>query len=298
MATWGESVYAQSGDTTARPQKSAALQRARDAWSNGDFDVAPGLYLDAITAGGLQKADVVDAYTRIGCALTMAHKTQAALTVFRNTAMLDPGFKVPPEAGKKVIALAERARREQAHFGSLTIAAEVADEVDSGASFGVDVSVAPARNTLVDSVSLEARDTLTAHAWAQARPVNAHLHFDVPSRLTLPDASILIVVEARDSHNNQLGSIEKRVHVAPAPPAPTPSPPPAPIAALSAPSRAYHDETPSADAHKEKGGGFWSTAWPYILGGTALAAGGAAVYFALRPTDDVTVGAARVNLVH
>jgi hypothetical protein len=45
----------------------------------------------------------------------------------------------------------------------------------------------------------------------------------------------------------------------------------------------------------EKSGGFWSTAWPYVLGGVALAAGGAAVYLGTRPTDDVTVGAARVT---
>jgi len=143
MATWGGNAYGQSTDAGDKPRKSAALQRARDAWNNGDFDIAPGLFLDAIAAGGLQKADVVDAYARIGAALTMAHKTQTALTVFHNTALLDPGFKVPPEAGKKVIALAERARREQARIGSLTIAAQVADEVDTASAVPIDVSVAP-----------------------------------------------------------------------------------------------------------------------------------------------------------
>jgi len=71
----------------------------------------------------------------------------------------------------------------------------------------------------------------------------------------------------------------------------------APSAALAAlgPVRPSHarDHT-----HGSSSGGFWTTAWPYIIGGAALAAGGAAVYFASRPTDDVNVGAARVELVH
>jgi hypothetical protein len=278
----------------------AALQRARAAWDNGDFDLAPGLFLDALTEGGLPKADVVDAYVRIGSALAIAHKGPAALKVFHNAALLDPGFKVPREAGKGVVAIAERARREQARAGSLTLATQVADEVDSGASVGVDVSLAPARATLVEVVTIDARDTSTAHAWAQSRPAAPRLHFDIPARLTSPNATIVVVVEARDGHDNQLGSIEKRVHVAPAPeaaPPPTaaPAPTPAPVAALTpvAPSR---DETASSEAHAHKAG-FWGSAWPYILGGLALAAGGAATYyFALRPTDDVTVGGPRVTL--
>jgi hypothetical protein len=294
ITTWGGAVHAQP-DGAASPQepKLAALQRARDAWNNGDFDIAPGLYQDAINAGGLQKFDLVDAYTRIGASLTIAHKTQAALTVFRNTALLDPGFKVPPEAGKTVIALAERARREQARVGSLTIAAQVQEEIESGFTVPVDVSVAPSSAPLVEAISIEARDPVTTHSWAQSRPPSAHLHFDVPARLTLPDATLVIVLEARDSHDNHLGSIEKRVHIAAAPPAPAP-PLAAPAIAVSGSTHAYHDETPPVEARK---GGFWSTAWPYVLGGIALAAGGAAVYLALRPTDDATVGAPRINVV-
>jgi hypothetical protein len=293
FVTWSGAVRAQSDDaTTARAPKAAALQRARDAWNNGDFDIAPGLYLDAINAGGLQKFDIVDAYTRIGASLAMAHKTQAALAAFRNTALLDPGFKVPPEAGKAVNALAERARREQARVGSLTIAAQVQEEVDSGTSIPVDVSVAPTPAALLEAISIEVHDPVTAHSWAQSRPVASRLRFDVPMRLTLPNATLVIVLEARDAHENHLGSIEKRVHVAAPPPAPAP---PAPVVVLASPTHAVHDESPPVDSHK--GGGFWSTAWPYVLGALALAGGGAAVYFALRPTDQATVGAPHVNVV-
>jgi hypothetical protein len=279
---------------SAQPAGAAALQRAREAWENGDFDLAPGLFLDAITQGGLPRADVVDAYVHIGAALVMQQRAQAALAVLRSAATLDPGFKVPPEAGKRVDAVADRARREQARAGSLTIAAQMQDEVEPGAPFGVDVSIAPAKLALVEAVTLEARDTLTAHTWTQSRPLSGRVHFDVPLRLTLPNATIVVVVEARDAHDNQLARIEKRIHVAApiAPPSPVAA---APIATVRPPHTHDHEETGETQTHK---GGFWSSAWPFILGGAVLATGGAAVYFALRPTDDVTVGAARVTVVH
>jgi len=50
------------------------------------------------------------------------------------------------------------------------------------------------------------------------------------------------------------------------------------------------------DKSSKKGGGFWASPWPYVIGGVALAAGGAAVYLGTRPTDDVMVGGASVRV--
>jgi hypothetical protein len=52
-------------------------------------------------------------------------------------------------------------------------------------------------------------------------------------------------------------------------------------------------ETPKPP--EKKSGGFWSTAWPWVLGGMAIAGGGAAVYFGTQRYDEVSVGAARVE---
>jgi hypothetical protein len=116
--------------------------------------------------------------------------------------------------------------------------------------------------------------------------------------MTLPDASIVIVIEARDAHRNQLAIVEKRVHVAAPPSASavaTPAAAPPPLVVVATERRTQiHDETPPVHPNK---GGFWSTAWPYVLGVTALAAGGAVAYYTLRPTDQVTVSGAHVNVV-
>ncbi|HEX3342911.1 MAG TPA: hypothetical protein VHS09_00010 [Polyangiaceae bacterium] len=264
------------------------MQKARDAWDGGDFDLAPGLYQRALDAGSLRRADVVEAYVRMGAALAVAGKSRLALIALKQAALLDPVFTVPPEAGKKAVALADKARRAQHRVGALAVSAQVPDEVPSGAAFGVDVTLAPGHSYLVDSVSLVVRDSLASRTFQQDSPPDANLHFDVPLRMTLPDASLVVRVQALDAHNNELISSERRVHVAK--PLVTSS---AALAALG-PGRSSR----SKDHGKASSGGFWSTAWPYVLGGAALAAGGAAVYFASRPTDEVHVGAASVELSH
>ena len=52
---------------------------------------------------------------------------------------------------------------------------------------------------------------------------------------------------------------------------------------------------PGDDNETRKGGSFWSTPWPYVIGGVALAGAGAAVYFGTRPSDAVSVGPVNVG---
>lgn len=285
MAAWPSSVYAQSSSNRA-------LDKARAAWDNADFDLAPALYETALEVGSLTKSDVVDAYARMGSALAINGKRKPAIEAFRKAAMLDPTFQLPPEAGKKANALAKLAKRQQARAGTLSIGLQVADEVDSGEPFAVDVTISqPPRTALVDTLSFSARDPLAGHAYERSAPADTHVHFEVPTRMTLPEATLVVQVKARDAHDNELWVGEKRVHVA----KPLPAPSPAPIAALEPmppPSRHHHQaEQPSSSS-----GGFWHTAWPYIIGGAALAAGGAATWYATRPTENVYVGSPHVGL--
>jgi hypothetical protein len=284
IATTAPTVHAQTSAAAASPTGEQALQRAKAAWDNGDFDLAPSLYESALTAGGLKRPDVIDAYVRIGAALAATGKTKPALVALRRAALLDPSFTVPLEAGKKAVALAQRARREQHRYGALAVNAQVSDEVEATAPFAVDVALAPSKNALVDSVTLEVRDSLAGRSFKHPAPPDARIHFEVPARMTLPDASLVVEVSAVDAHDNELLSFEKHIHVKHAVPAPPP-----PIIAALRPRTEGRTRTGS-------GGGFWNTAWPYVIGGAALAAGGAAVYFATRPTSDVYVEQARVEL--
>jgi hypothetical protein len=290
IATFTGPVYAQTS-TPSPTAGEVALQRARQAWEAGDFDLVPGLCQRALEAGGLKRDDVVEVYVRMGSALAVGKKKHQALAALRQAALLEPTFSVPAEAGKRAVAMAEEARKEQRRVGSLTVSAQAPEEVPPGAAVPVDVALSPIRSTPVDSVAFIVRDPLTGHSFQQDSPVDAHLHFEVPLRLTLPEASLLVTVLAHDAHANELASTERHVRVGKAPVVVTPSPALAALGPVHAPRK---KESPPA----KPSGGFWDTAWPYIIGGTALLAGGIALSFATRPSDDVNVGAARLELVH
>lgn len=269
---------------TSGPPPPASLAPERAAWEAGDFDRVPALCQKALESGGLARGEVVEAYTRLGAALAIAGKSRPAAAAFLRAALIDPDFKVPPEAGKRAATLAQAARRAQRRTGALSLSVQVAEQVESGAPFGVDVTLSPGHLAAVTAITLDATDTLTARTY-EHRTGTSDAHFDVPPRMTLPDASLLIRVHARDVHDNELAASERRVHVRPAPAAP-----PGPLASL-VPSGPSKDQRHAA-------GGFWSSPWPYVIGGAALAAGGAATYFLTRPTENVDVGAVRVQLVH
>lgn len=280
------------GDTSS--DHPDALAAVHHAWDWGDFDKVPALCHKAITKGGLAKADLVDAYVRLGASLAIEKRNRPALAAFRRAALIDPAFVVPLEAGKKAIAMAEAARRAQHKSGSISIAIDAPEHVDAGASFAVDVTMTPARGTGVTAMLLDTRDTLSARSDTQQASGTSQAHFEVASKMALPDASLLLHVSALDSHDNEVGEAERRVHVAPA----AAAPPPSPIAIFS-PAGSDHRASSTShedDHHASSSGGFWSSPWPYIIGGTVLAAGGATTWYLTRPTDNVDVGSVHVQL--
>jgi hypothetical protein len=262
------------------------LTRARDAWAKGEFDIAGPQYQAALDGGGLSPDDVLDAYVHLGAAEVVAGKPKIAADAFRRAALLDPEFQLPPEAGKRATQLAAAARRAASKVGPLALGAEVPTSAPSGRAIPVDATIDQGHVSVVSRVGIVARDPLTTHSYAHTEPASASVHFEVPSSLTLPQATLVVRVDALDANDNRLASVERRLHVAAAPPA-------ARAPAAQSKSESVKNERRN---EKEAGGGFWSTAWPWVIGGTLLAAGGAAgYYFGLRPTDDVNVGAVRVH---
>ena len=279
LATFAGPVYAQTDPTD--------LSRARDAWSNADYEQVPSLFRKAIETGGLAKADVVDAYVRTGAALAIAGKKSPAIAAFRKAALLDPDFQLPPEAGKKALALAATARKQQARAGVLVLDVEAPAQVDVGTVVGVDVSVSPENAPLLSAIALAAHDSLAGKTYEHRSTAASQVHFEIPARMALPSATLVVHVRASDTHDNELATIEKRVHVAAAIPVVAASP--LDILAPAAPAVSPRRDEPASS------GGFWHSPWPYIIGGAALAAGGAALYFGTRSTDDVNISSTRVE---
>jgi hypothetical protein len=257
------------------------------AWDAGDYDQVPTLCDRALAHGGLARADVLEAYTRMGAAWAILGKKWTAVAAFRKAALIDPAFALPPEAGKRASAYAALARRDQKRLGALALSLAAPQSVDAGGRFGVDVSLSMVGDSPVATLTFDVTDTLAGKTYEKRETAAPQVHFEVPTRMTLPEASLLLRVHARDSQDNELAEAEQRVHVEAAPPVRVPGP----VAALTT-------TAPKEDRERKSSGGFWSSAWPYVIGGAALAAGGTTAWFLTRPTDNVDVGSVRVQLVH
>jgi hypothetical protein len=274
----------------AQPQSPApgdeALSRARAAWDRGEYDAAEPLYRQAIELGGLGPAAVLDAYVRLGASRAVLGKSEPALAAFKAAALINNQFTVPPEAGRRAQQIAERARRAESQVGAIELHADVPASLEAGEGAEVDATLDATHAAVASKIAVVARDPMTGKSYEQANEAAPSVHFKLPASLSLPNATIVVRVDALDRHGNRLASVEQRVRVAGAV---VGTAPPVVIATKSSKSS-------GEEKHEAKKGGFWSSPWPYVIGGAALAAGGAAVYLATRPGDDVNVGTVRVNL--
>jgi hypothetical protein len=300
-----ESPKDSTGDTTHEAASTGpgaeALDRARAAWDKGDYDIAEPLYREAVETGGLAPSDVLDAYVHLGATCSVLGKKTSALAAFRAAALINPRFTVPPEAGKRAALSADRARHAVARVGGITLRADIPSEVDTGESAQVDATLDTGHLGVATRVALNVRDPLSGKVYNDSQDSAPSVHFKVPTTLALPGATLVLRVDALDAHQNRLASVDGKTHVR------GPAPVPAAVA-LGAGAAGLRGSFSGAgvtlagagpagsDASKGHKKSFWATPWPYVIGGVALAAGGTAIYFATRPSDDVNLGAVQVGL--
>lgn len=272
----------------------AALRQARAAWERGSFVTAEPLYREAIEKGGLAPDELLEGYVRLGAMRASAGKKDQAVAAFRAAAILDSGFSVPTEAGPKGAALAAQAKKDTERFGSIKLTLDAPREAPAGKPVKVTAHLDAAHLKIVARVAVLARDGTTGKEYTrEAKPEDA-VDFDIPSELTLPNASVVVRVDALDRNQNRLASAEDRVRVtgelAPVASAGGGTGGAASGSSASVGGGAGGEKPPGADEPPRKGGSFWSSPWPYIIGGVALAGAGAAVYFGTRPLETVPVG--------
>ncbi len=265
-----------------------ALRQARAAWDKGNLDTAEPLYREALEKGGLAPTDVLEGYVRLGSIRASNGKKDQAIAAFRAASILDSTFAVPTEAGPKGPAYAAQAKKDTAKIGSIQLSIKAPKEATSGKSFTVTASLDSSHVPIVAKIGLVARDgTSGKEIVAEGKPGES-VDLEVASELTMPNASILVRVDALDRQGNRLASAEERVRV-----------PEGGTAAAGAAGGSKDASSASSssssganggDSGVRKGTGFWSSPWPYLIGGVALASAGTAVYFGTRPTAQVAVG--------
>lgn len=274
-----------------------AFRQARAAWEKGSLDTAEPLYREALEKGGLAPNEVLEGYVRLGSIRASNGKKDQAIAAFRAASVLDSTFAVPSEAGPKGPALAAQAKKDTAKIGSIQLSIKAPKEVSSGKSFTVTATLDGAHLPIVAKMGLVAKDGTSGKEVVAEAKSGESVELDVASEVTMPNASILVRVDALDSHGNRLASEETRVRVGAGVGA---SGGGGAIAVGSgassgASSSAASAASGSGDSGVRKGGGFWSSPWPYVIGGVAVAGAGAAIFFGTRPSEQVSVGAPQVQ---
>lgn len=266
----------------AEPAGATALRQARSAWDRGSLDSAEPLYREAIESGGLAPAEVLEGYVRLGSIRAVRGKKDSATAAFRAASVIDSGFTVPTEAGSKGMALAEKAKRDTAKIGSIQLGLKAPKEATAGKGFKITATLDKAHVPIVSRLGVVARDGTTGKEITLDAKPDTSVEFEIGPEVTLPGASIVIHVDALDGRKNRLASAEDRVRVPDAVAL-------TPVATQPGPASSTSSK-PGADSGVRRGGSFWSSPWPYVIGGIALAGAGTAFYFGTRPAPSVSVG--------
>lgn len=254
--------------------QASTLAQASAKWDEAMLTEAAPLYEKALKEGGLFPADVVVAYARIGTVQALLKQKEAALSSFRVAAVIDPEFQLPAESGKLAKEIYEKARKEAAkQGGKLEVATEAPERVDAAKPFSVTAKLPEAFAPVVDKLGIEVKDMAAkGNPWKAEQPSTSSVTFDVPGKQVRGGATLLVRVSALDQYGNRWATQEVKVKVreaktdtAPVETAPTPPP-------------------------EEKKKGFFSTPWPYAIGGALLVAG-VILFAATRPPSEVNVGA-------
>jgi hypothetical protein len=271
------------------PRGEAVLTRANSAWGRGEFDVAEALYHEALEQGGLNRNETLRAYVYMASARAVQGKREQALSAFRQAVLIDPSFILPPEAGKKAKVLGEQVRARDGRNGPFVMTAQIPTRASSGNPFAVGVTMDASRAALLTRVGLTVTSGMSGGAYQFEQEVPAptgestvKMKFDVPARMAMPGTEIRVKLAGLDPHDNELVTTEGHVAIAQGTGA----------AGIVASAPTPNDRNNTSEKKK---GGFWSSPFPYIIGGLVLVGAGVGVYFATRPGDDVTLASVHVQ---
>jgi hypothetical protein len=279
--------------------------QAEEAWARGDFEASEKLYKKLVEFGFLETGVLVQSYVRLGACRSLLGRKEDAIKAFRAASVLEPNFQTPPEGGQKALDAAQLARSSVQKLGPLVFEAKIPDKLEAGAPVRVTATVDQAHLPMVTRVQV----LVKLHDKENAVPVKTE---EPPSpggstALSIDElprdmkGEVDIEVSALDKHFNRLAT-QRQVRTIGAVPVLGNKLGEGPDASGSVAEKSSEEEGKEGKSKhplkpsKSDGVSFWSTPWPYVVGGIALAAGGASVYyFTTRPPDMFTVSRALVE---
>lgn len=260
------------------PTSSPTFEAANAAWERGAQAEAGLAYEKAIEAGGLGPVEVVIAYTRVGLTRAVAGKRDLALSAFRTASTIDPAFELPPDASPRAKPLYEQARKEAASRARLAAKVSAPDRVAQGKVFVIKTELGDEAAAYIDKVEVDVLDTLAKKSCQTSnQPVaEAALTFEVASKCATAGTTLVAQVRLLDAKGNRWVTQDVRIAVA----------------AAEVDKRAPVGAPADDDAPpKKESKGFFSSPWPYVIGGGLLVAGGVSTFLLVRGSDRTSVGA-------
>jgi len=264
------------------PVASTELGRGHAAWLRGDFEAAKDLFAAAVERGNLQRSELLDAYVSLGSAWTVLGQKERALASYRNAAIIDEHFHVPDEAGKKAIQYAEVARKQAARIGQIALKVDHGSFTPSSAA-DVTVKLDAGQSAFVAKIVLHAESG--KETFDVEEPSATDLVFHLPGTL-IQGETVTLALRGLDTHGSELAKYNETATVVGA-------------------TKRKGDSKGLAEAPKGRsdkgshGKSFWSTPWPYVIGGVVLVgAASTAVYFwKFAPVNEVSVTQVQVNAI-
>jgi hypothetical protein len=273
---------AQEGAATAA---SGLREDALKSWKRGDYEGAEKKYRTLIERGGLRPKDVVDAYVHLGASRAMLGKKPEAIKAFRAAGILDFEFKVPPEATERVIQLAEGARKDVAAIGPIDFRAELPEKIKAGEPINVLVTLDEAHIPIGTKIAMKVKDTVSGKEYAEDAKVGPTVPLEIPGSFVLANSNLKLQVSVLDRFENRVAMVEKTYSMASG------------GAALpDKPADKVEKDPKENKEEKKSSGGFFSTPWPWLIGGILLAGAATVSYFLwLKPPSTVRFGAPTVS---
>jgi len=263
------------------PLQTPLLADADKAFEEGKLPRAGELYEKALKQGRLTPAEVLLVYVRLGCVYASRNQDARARAAFRIAGMLDPDFAFPPRGGRNAATIYKEMRAQNQHSrGKLTLTVSVPSESAADTAMVVVAGVQEVFVGELANLQITVQDpSVSASAiqpWFDIRLVEPEVTFEVPASVMTAGSSLIVRVDGLDGHGNRFVSVQSRVRV----------PDPNAVAVVVDEHRATDDGKDKV----KKSGGFWSSPWPWVIGG-AIIVGAGATFFATRSSDEAHVGA-------
>jgi tetratricopeptide (TPR) repeat protein len=257
--------------------------QADAAWHQGELEQAKELYEQALEKGGLEPAEVVLAYSRIGTVKAALRDSSGALSAFRVAAAIDPEFELPADSGPIAKKLYAQARKEAAEQGGerLSISIVAPDVVPARQPFTVNTSIPEGFAVLVAEVVVTVSDPLTGKRWQRKQASEPVIGFEMPAEAAVAGAKLKLKASAVDGQNNAWAVAESDLKIE---------------GVRAVDSMDDGEVSPFEEGRKGKeeegGSDIFKGPVPWIVAG-AVIVGGIIIFAATRPADTVSIGAPR-----